>query len=44
MATIKNKLWITAGILAIGLAIVGPKIIELDRYIDRQIERLKARK
>ena len=44
---IKNKLWITAGILAVSLAIVmliGPKVIELDRYLDEQIERLRARK
>jgi len=47
LSVIKNKLWITAGILAVSLAIVmliGPKVIELDRYLDEQIERLRARK
>jgi hypothetical protein len=47
LAAIKNKLWIVAGILAVSLAIVvtvGPKVVELDGYIDRQIERLRAKR
>jgi hypothetical protein len=47
LTTLKNKVWIFAGILVISVAIlatVGPRMIELDQYLDAQLERMKARR
>jgi hypothetical protein len=47
LATVKNRAWILAGAIVISvvvLATIGPKVIELDQYLDRQLERMRARR
>jgi hypothetical protein len=47
LATLKNRIWILVGIVTVSIAILliaGPKIVELDQYLDRQLERAKARR
>lgn len=43
----KNKAWIIAGIAVISLTLVGlfgRKLVELDRYIEEQLQRVQARR
>jgi hypothetical protein len=47
LAKLKNKAWILTGAIVITIAIlatIGPKVVELDRYLDQQLERMRTRR